>query len=41
MGFNFGIRVSRGPRVRFTKSYSKGRFLLWRRKNKVKGSVRP
>jgi hypothetical protein len=40
MSFNIGLRVSPRRGIRLTKSYSKGPFLFWLRKGKVKGSVR-
>lgn len=40
MGFNIGVRLSARRGMRITKSFSKGPFLFWLRKGKVRASTR-
>lgn len=40
MSLNLGIRISPKRGIRLTKSYSKGPFLFWLRKGKIRSSMR-
>lgn len=40
MSLNIGLRLSPRRGLHLTKSYSKGPFLFWLRKGRIKGSVR-